>query len=76
MVSWFIPVVKHGATLSQGVLPAWEAFRTALFLEGVSASLATKVWMVTSALTNFIVISSLAIFRTRPGGFKRILPGS
>lgn len=72
--SWFIQVVKDGTTLSQGGLPGWEAFRTALFLEGVSASPATKVWMVTSALTNFILLSSLAVFRTRSDGFKPVLP--
>lgn len=72
--SWFIQVVKDGTTLSQGGLPGWEAFRTALFLEGVSASPATKVWMVSSALTNFIMIASLVILRTKSDGLKRALP--
>ena len=72
--SWFFQVLKDGATLSQGTLPGWEAFHTALFLEGVSASPVTKVWMVSSALTNFIMMASLVTLRTRSDAFKHALP--
>jgi hypothetical protein len=72
--SWLFPVDKYGTTLSEGRLPGWEAFLTALFPVGSSASLAIKVWMVSSALTNFIMLSSLGILGTRSDGFKRVQP--
>jgi hypothetical protein len=72
--SWLFPVDKYGTTLGEGRLPGWEAFLTALFPLASSASLAIKVWMVSSALTNFIMLSSLGILGTRPDGFKRVQP--
>jgi hypothetical protein len=41
----------------------------------VNATLATRVWMVLSALTNFVMLSSLAILGTKSGWFGRALPG-
>lgn len=64
-VSWFLPVIDGGTTLSQGELPGWEAFRVALggnFLE------------VSSALTNFVMIASPVILLGRFDRLKVALP--
>jgi hypothetical protein len=61
-VSWFLPVVKGGATITGGALPGWEAFRIALsslwpivgvrlIAESLGAALA-----VASALTNLLFL--------------------
>jgi len=75
--SWFFQVINHGMTLGRRDLPGWEAFVTALTLEGVeeSTGLATRIVMVSSSLTNFVMILSPAIlFWKRLGSLKRALP--
>ena len=75
--SWFFQVIKHGTTLSSGRLPGWEAFLTALTLEGVeeSTGLVTRIILVSSSLTNFLMLLSPAIlFWRRLDSLKRALP--
>ncbi len=75
--SWFFQVIKDGTTLSLGGLPGWEAFHTALTLEDVeeSTGLVRRILIVSSSLTNFLMILSPAIlFWRRFGSLKRALP--
>src|SRR5258706_8464175 len=65
VIAWFLPVIKDGATLADGKLPGWEAFRVALapiMSYGEFAkdtSLFHNVMSVASALTNFLMLLCL-----------------
>lgn len=72
--SWFFQVIQDGATLSQGKLPGWEAFHTALFLDGFEGSKITGIIWVLSALTNFLMIASPIILLSRFDKLKHLLP--
>ncbi len=71
--SWFFQVIKGVS----GRLPGWEAFLTALTLEGVeeSTGLVKRIIMVSSSLTNFLMILSPAIlFWKKLESLKPALP--
>jgi hypothetical protein len=73
--SWLFQVITDGATLSSGRLPGWEAFLTALTLEGVeeSAGLVTRIIIVSSGLTNFLMIlSPVILFWGASGAFLEL----
>lgn len=72
--SWFFQVVKDGTTLSHGTLPGWEAFHTALLLDGFEGSRIEGIIWVLSALTNFLMIASPIILLSRLDKLKRLLP--
>jgi len=75
--SWFFQVIKGGTTLSVGGLPGWEAFVTCLTLEGVeeSTGLVRRILIVSSSLTNFLMILSPAIlYWRRFDNIKNVLP--
>ncbi len=75
--SWFFQVIKDGTTLSQGGLPGWQAFHFALTLEGVeeSTGLVTRIIMVSSSLTNFLMVFSPGILLWRRlDSLRRALP--
>ena len=73
--SWFFQVIKDGTTLSEGALPGWEAFLTALGGIKASVGLVTRIIMVSSSLTNFLMIlSPVILFWRRFDSLKRALP--
>ena len=75
--SWFFQVGKDGTTLSSGRLPGWQAFHFALTLEGIEESigLVKRIIMVSSSLTNLLMVLSPAIlFWRRFDSLKRALP--
>ena len=65
-LSWLVPVVRNGATLAQGTVPGWEAFRFALspvwpYL-GFTGDRSLLDWIaVISAMTNAWFVVSLAV---------------
>lgn len=71
-VAWFVQVIKDGTTLSEGGLPGWEAFHTALFLEGFEGGPGAKVIVVLSALTNFVMVGSPIVLCGRFEKLERI----
>lgn len=76
VVSWFVPVVNEGATLAEGAVPGWEAFRTALSpiwpYQGLKGdSTLSGVIGVVSALTNFWFVLSSVVLALLPLRSKR-----
>ena len=60
-VAWFVQVIKDGATLADGTLPGWQAFRVALSPIWPYEGLVTEGWFrrilsVASGFTNAIVL--------------------
>ena len=65
LLSWFVPVIEGGATLADGVLPGWQAFRLAMApiwsYEGLSGG--DGLWdviSVASGLTNLLFVLGTA----------------
>ncbi len=65
VIAWFLPVAKDGATLADGEVPGWQAFRVALAplipYEGFAedTDMFHNVVSVASALTNFLMLFCL-----------------
>ncbi|MCG8606568.1 hypothetical protein MJD09_16495 [bacterium] len=57
-ISFLLPVYRDGATLADGVLPGWEV---------LSATIngGTGTFGVVSALTNILMLSTLALLKTQ-----------
>ncbi len=54
IVSFFIPVIRDGETLADGVLPGWQALSHALRGE-------EGIWGVASALTNILMLGTAGV---------------
>ena len=63
IVSFFMPVVRDGETLADGVLPGWQALSHALRGE-------ESIWGVASALTNILMLSTLIYANNFPRAIK------
>ncbi len=76
VLSWLMPVVDGGTTLSDGGLPGWEAFRVALAPIWSYEGLAGDKWWsdllsVLSALTNIAFLAATAVLASWPQRFRR-----
>jgi hypothetical protein len=70
-LAWFLPVIEDGKTLSEGVLPGWEAFTAALDihgdLHGDDWGLVSATMSRLTALTNFLMFGSMVLLIRRRG---------
>lgn len=63
VVAWFLPVIKDGQTLADGVLPGWQAFAVALDVHGESNSSDPSARLISrvSALTNGVMVLGVIV---------------
>ena len=75
--AWFVLVIKGGDTLSDGVLPGWQAFRVSLSPiwhygndTGGGNSVVMNALSVASGLSNFVFVAAALVGFAR-GGVSR-----
>ena len=76
ILSWTLPVLVAETGAAGIPIRAWEAFVTALTLSGVddSVGVAKRIIMVSSSLTNFLMIlSPVFLFWKKLSSVKRVL---
>jgi hypothetical protein len=78
VVAWFVPVVAGGATLAKGVLPGWEALRTALDpLGGLApdSNIIVVAVTVTSGFSNLVFLLASVLVASQPARYARRVRG-
>ena len=77
--AWFLTAAHTSGELIGGRSAGWQAFLFAispLFGNDVAEGLLLRSWMITSALSNALLVFTLGLVVWRPAAVHRILAGS
>jgi len=71
-ISWFLPVIRSGHSLQDGVLPGWEAFRLALGVANPKWEWQQVISTLTALSNGLVLVSVFVLLRSphaRPSGW-------